>query len=67
MTKFQELPVYELKINESLNDDSEVSYVALVDFPATKKDFLAFKEENQEFINPSKGEHQDEWIGRAHV
>ena len=61
MTKFQELPVYELKINESLNDDSEVSYVALVDFPATKKDFLAFKEE---FINPSKGEHK---IGRAHV
>ena len=36
MTKFQELPVYELKINESLNDDSEVSYVALVDFPDRK-------------------------------
>ena len=62
MTKFQELPVYELKINESLNDDSEVSYVALVDFPATKKDFLAFKEE---FINPSKGEHKDEFLPRC--
>lgn len=65
MTKFQELPVYELKINESLNDDSEVSYVALVDMPAIKKDFLAFKEESQEFINPSKGEHKDEFLQRC--
>lgn len=63
MTKFQELPVYELKINESLNDDSEVSYVALVDQPAIKKDFLAFKEE--QFINPSKGEHKDEFLPRC--
>lgn len=39
------LPIYELKINESLKDDSEVSYIALVDEPATMKDFLAFKDE----------------------
>lgn len=56
------LPVYELKINTSLSDDSEVSYVALVDQPAIKKDFLLFKEE---FINPSKGEHQDEFLQRC--
>ena len=56
------LPVYELKISENLNDDSEVSYVALVDAPAIQKDFLAFKEE---FINPSKGEHKDEFIPRC--
>lgn len=60
--KFQDLPIYELKINESLNDESEVSYVALVDLPAIKKDFLAFKDE---FINPSKGEHKEEFLPRC--
>lgn len=39
------LPVYELKINDSLQDDSEVSYVALVDEPAIQKDFLMFRNE----------------------
>ena len=56
------LPIYELKINDSLQDDSEVSYVALVDLPAIKKDFLAFK---QEFITPSKGEHETEFLPRC--
>ena len=32
------LPIYELKISESLTDDAEVSYVALVDLPAIKKE-----------------------------
>jgi len=57
-----ELPIYELKINESLNDESEVSYVALVDAPAIKKDFVAFKDE---FVEPNKGEHQDEFLQRC--
>lgn len=56
------LPIYELKINDSLQDDSEVSYVALVDLPAIKKDFLAFK---QEFITPSKGEHETDFLPRC--
>jgi hypothetical protein len=60
--KFQDLPIYELKINESLTDESEVSYVALVDLPAIKKDFLAF---NEQFINPSKGEHKTEFLPRC--
>ncbi|NBU80881.1 MAG: N-acetyltransferase, partial [Flavobacteriaceae bacterium] len=55
-------PIYELKINESLNDESEVSYVALVDAPAIQKDFLAF---NDQFIEPSKGEHETEFIPRC--
>ncbi|CAB5218813.1 Phage-like element PBSX protein, XkdF [uncultured Caudovirales phage] len=55
-------PIYELKINESLSDDSEVSYVALVDAPAIMKDFLAF---NEQFIEPSKGEHETEFIPRC--
>ena len=53
-------PIYELKINESLNDESEVSYVALVDEPAIQKDFLAFK-----FVEPSKGEDENEFIPRC--
>lgn len=55
-----ELPIYELKINESLKDDSEVSYVALVDEPAIQKDFVAFK-----FVKPSKGEHESDFIPRC--
>ena len=53
-------PIYELKINESLNDESEGSYVALVDEPAIQKDFLAFK-----FVEPSKGEHETEFLPRC--
>ena len=59
------LPVYELKISENLNDDSEVSYIAIVDAPAIQKDFLAFKDESQEFINPSKGERKDDFLPRC--
>jgi hypothetical protein len=58
----EKLPIYELKINESLNDDSEVSYVALVDNPAIQRDFLAF---NDEFIEPSKGEHETDFLPRC--
>ena len=56
------LPIYELKIDESLSEDSEVSYVALVDSPAIKKDFVAF---NEQFIEPNKGEHESEFIPRC--
>lgn len=54
------LPIYELKINEEVNDSAEVSFVALVDEPAIKKDFIAFK-----FVEPSKGEHETEFIPRC--
>ncbi len=57
-----QLPIYELKINDSLQDDSEVSFIALVDLPAIKKDFLAFKED---FIEPSKGEHETDFLPRC--
>lgn len=39
-----ELPVYELMISEDLNDDAEVSFVALVDKPAIQRNWNAFKE-----------------------
>jgi hypothetical protein len=56
------LPVYELKISENLQDDAEVSFVALVDSPAIKKDFLAFKDE---FVEPSNGEHKTDFLPRC--
>jgi hypothetical protein len=56
------LPIYELKINDAMSDEAEVNYVALVDAPAIKKDFIAFKEE---FIEPSKGEHETDFIPRC--
>jgi hypothetical protein len=43
------LPIYDLIINQDENNDAEVSFVALVDTPAIKKDFLAFNEE-EEFL-----------------
>ena len=39
------LPIYELKISENLQDEAQVDYIALVDAPAIKKDFLAFNEQ----------------------
>lgn len=39
-----DLPIFELKINGTIADDAEVSFIAFVDKPAIKRDFLAFKE-----------------------
>lgn len=39
-----ELPIFELKINEDMNDDAEVNFVALVDRPAIQRNWNAFKE-----------------------
>ena len=38
-----ELPVYELLINDDINDDAEVNFVALVDRPAIQRNWNAFK------------------------
>lgn len=39
-----ELPIYELMINEDMQDDAEVSFIALVDKPAIQKNWNTFKE-----------------------
>ena len=56
------LPVYEMLIDESDDSDLMVDFIALVDKPAIKKDFLKFGEE---FINPSSGEHKTEFLPRC--
>ena len=39
-----ELPIYELMINEDMQDDAEVSFIAVVDKPAIQKNWNAFKD-----------------------
>jgi hypothetical protein len=57
-----ELPIYELKIQEELQDDAEVSFIALVDKPAIQRDFVAF---TQDFVEPAKGEGKDAFLPRC--
>jgi len=52
-----ELPIYELKIQEDLSDDAEVSFVALVDKPAIQKDFLVFNEQKLAFAIQDEEQH----------
>ena len=56
------LPIYELKISDDLQDEAMVDYIALVDAPAIKKDFLAF---NNQFIEPSKNENENDFLPRC--
>lgn len=53
------LPIYDLIINNDEANDAEVSFVALVDSPAIKKEFLAFSEETEliKFAIQSESEH----------
>jgi len=53
-----ELPVYELKIVEDLQDDAEVSVISLVDKPAIMKDFHVFSEQQrQSFAITNEEQH----------
>ena len=52
-----ELPIYELKIQEDLADDAEVSFVALVDKPAIQKDFMVFNEQKLAFAIQDEAQH----------
>jgi hypothetical protein len=56
------MKIYELVINPEESNDAEVSYIALVDAPAIKKDFIAF---NEQFVEPGEKETEDEFISRC--
>lgn len=50
-----ELPIFELKINDDINDDAEVNFVSLVDRPAIQRNWNAFKEKYKfEIISEEK-------------
>jgi len=46
------LPIFELTISEKLDDESEVSYISLVDAPAIQKNFLHFNQDISGKIKP---------------
>ena len=58
----KKLPVYEMMIDEDIDSDLQVDFVALVDRPAIKKDFVKFSDE---FVEPTKGERKDTFIPRC--
>jgi len=55
------LPIYELIISENLDDDSQVSAIALVDEPATKRLFSIFAEGMPHYTKDGKL-----WTGPTH-
>lgn len=58
----KKLPVYEMVINEDPESELQVDFIALVDRPAIKRDFVKF---NEDFVEPSKGERKDNFIPRC--
>jgi hypothetical protein len=56
------LPIYELKISDDVQNDAEVNFIALVDAPAIKQDWLTFSEQ---FVEPSKGEREKDFLPRC--
>lgn len=59
----KDIPIYELRIDEEIDDESEVSFISLVDSPAIMKDFMAFNE--QQFVEPKKYERKEEFLPRC--
>lgn len=43
----RQLPVFDLQIDENIQSDSEVNFIALVDAPAIEKNFLAFTKDDK--------------------
>lgn len=46
----KKLPIYEMLIDENVDSDMEVDFIALVDKPAIKKDFVRFAEDYAEGV-----------------
>ena len=57
------LKVIELEIDEALTGETRVEEIALVLQPAIETEFMYFKK--QDFVKPSAGESEDEFIGRC--
>jgi len=57
------LPLFKLTIKEDEEAIQEVNAVALVDIPAIGQPFFSFNK--HEFVEPSKGETEDEFIPRC--
>jgi soluble P-type ATPase len=56
------IPTYLLVIDDSVDSELQVDAIAMVDAPAIERNFLAF---NEQFVEPSKGEHQTDFLPRC--
>jgi len=45
----KKLPLYEMMIGDTIEGEEEVDFIALVEYPAIQKNFLAFKNQEQAF------------------
>lgn len=58
----KKLPLYQMMIGDDIKDDEEVDFIALVEYPAIQKNFLAFKDQ---FVEPAPNESKDEFLPRC--
>lgn len=49
-------------IGDAIEDDEEVDFIALVEYPAIQKNFLAFKDQ---FVEPTPNESKEEFLPRC--
>jgi hypothetical protein len=48
----KKIPLYQMMIGDAIEDDEEVDFIALVEYPAIQKNFLAFKDQFQDDLVP---------------
>ena len=58
----KKLPLYEMMIGDTIEGEEEVDFIALVEYPAIQKNFLAF---SQQFVEPTQGESKNDFMPRC--
>jgi hypothetical protein len=58
----KKIPLYQMIIGDAIEDDEEVDFIALVEYPAIQKNFLAFKDQ---FVEPAPNESKEEFLPRC--
>jgi hypothetical protein len=58
----KKLPLYEMMIADTSEGEEEVDFIALVEYPAIQKNFLAFGEQ---FVQPGPNEKEEDFIPRC--
>lgn len=58
----KKLPLYEMMIGDTTDSEEEVDFIALVEYPAIQKNFLAFKDQ---FVEPGANESKEEFLPRC--
>jgi len=58
----KKLPLYEMMIGDTIEGEEEVDFIALVEYPAIQKNFLAF---SQHFVESSQGESKEDFLPRC--